>query len=218
MVDAALQSALSGNIINLFGAIRIDMAGIGDRTTPLCLLDGAGYLVIDGEAYTGADDLFGAIDSIDEITEQDGDEAPSFTLSLNIPEASGAAALASPAMQGREVRVMVGAFDPQTGEVVGSPEVLFLGEIDVPTLKIGESGRTLELEIISTFELLFEVNDAVRAQDAWHQSVWPGEKGLAFMDATDKNLYWGGKPPSSSSTSALSSGFLSGTSTKVLFQ
>lgn len=197
-MDPALEAALAQPSVWLFGAIRIDMAGIGDRTTPLCLLDGAGRVVINGEVYTGSDPLFGAIDSIDTITEADGNEAPEISLSLLIPEAAGAAQIASPLMQGREVRIIVGAIDPVTGLTIGQPEVKFLGEIDVPTINVSKGGRRLDLTIVSVFERLFEVEDGARAQDGWHQSFWPGERGLAFMTGTNKNLYWGGNPPAAS--------------------
>lgn len=201
-MDATLQAALNGSVITLFGAIRIDMAGIGDRTAPLCLLDGAGTLAIGGEVYTGADALFGTIDSIDSLAEQDGDEAPELSLTLNVPDASGAAQIASPAMQGREVRIMVGALDPVSGLTFGAPEVKFLGEIDVPTLTVSGEGRQLELKIVSAFERLFEVQDGVRAQDGWHQSIWPGERGLEYMSGTEKNLYWASQEASATTTLA----------------
>lgn len=194
-MDAALQAALDQQNIWLFGAIRIDMGGIGGRVGPLCLLDGAGRLVINGETYVGADDFFGAIDSIDVISEADGEEAPEIRLSLLPPSTSAAAQLASPLMQGREVRIMVGAVDPMTGLTIGQPEIKFLGEIDVPTLSSRLGERSLEFTIVSVFERLFEVEDGVRAQDGWHQSIWPGEKGLEYMTGTDKNLYWGAQSP-----------------------
>ncbi|GLT01811.1 hypothetical protein GCM10007897_32090 [Sphingobium jiangsuense] len=193
-----MQAALSQPVVWLFGAIRIDMGGIGGRLSPLCLLDGAGQLTINGETYVGADDFFGAIDSIDVISEADGEEAPEIRLSLLPPSTSAAAQLASPLMQGREVRVMVGAIDPTTGLTIGQPEIKFLGEIDVPTLSVSEGQRSLEFTVVSAFERLFEVEDGVRAQDGWHQSIWPGEKGLEYMTGTDKNLYWGARPPAAS--------------------
>lgn len=198
MADPALEAALAAPAPTVFGAVRIDMAGIGGRVTPLCLLDGAARVTIGGEVYTGSDPLFGAIDSIDAISESEGDEAPEISLSLLIPEAAGAAQIASPLMQGREVRIIVGALDPATGLTIGTPEVKFLGELDVPTLVVEKGVRRLELTIVSVFERLFEVEDGARAQDGWHQSIWPGERGLEYMTGTAKNLYWGSRPPAAS--------------------
>lgn len=199
MADPVLEAALGQPVVTMFGAVRIDLAGIGPMTGPLCLLDGAATVVIDGESYSGSHDIYGTIDSIDAIEETEGEEAPEISLTLNVPQASGSADLVGPAMQGREVRVMVGALDPVSGLVIGQPEIIFLGEIDVPTLSVSQGERTVTFTVISVFERLFEVEDGVRAQDGWHQSIWPGERGFAFMTGIDKNLYWGGKPPTSTS-------------------
>src|SRR3546814_2808950 len=99
-------------------------------------------------------------------------------------------------MQGSQVSIFVGAVDPTSGLIIGQPEVKFLGEIDVPSLTIGEGGqRSLSYTAVSVFARLFEKDAGSRAQDAWHQSIWPGEKGLEIMTGTDKNLYFGGKRP-----------------------
>src|SRR3546814_17704454 len=55
--------------------------------------------------------------------------------------------------------------------------------------------RSLSYTAVSVFERLFETDEGARAQDAWHQSIWPGEKGLEFMTGPAKNLYFGGKRP-----------------------
>jgi hypothetical protein len=75
-----------------------------------------------------------------------------------------------------------------------------MGQIDVPTLFIDKGSRKVEFSIVSVFERLFENDDAVRASDGYHQFIWPGELGLEFMTGTDKNLYWGAKPPSTYTT------------------
>ena len=89
---------------------------------------------------------------------------------------------------------MLGALNQSTGLLIGQPEVLFLGEIDVPTLHDGPSGPSVEFTVVSVFERLFEVEDGARAQDGWHQSIWPGELGLSHMAGTRRTLYWGAVP------------------------
>src|SRR3546814_5312887 len=96
------------------------------------------------------------------------------------------ATLCNPNMQGSQVSIFVGAVDPTSGLIIGQPEVKFLGEIDVPSLTIGEGGqRSLSYTAVSVFERLFETDEGARAQDAWHQSIWPGEQGLEFMTGTE---------------------------------
>jgi hypothetical protein len=101
-------------------------------------------------------------------------------------------------MQGSRVTVLVGVVDPATGIAIGTPEVLFLGEIDVPTLRLGEKSRQVEFTVVSVFERLFEVDEGERASDGFHQSIWPGELGLSLVNGTEEKLWWGAKAPAGS--------------------
>lgn len=194
MVDPVLESALSQPIAGMFLAIRMDLtaASLG---RVIRLLDGAAEITFGGEIYAGLDADFGTIDTVDSISDGGNEEAPELVLSLLPNSATSAAILANPSMQGCEVKVYVGAYSLVTGEPIGTPELKFMGQIDVPTLLIEHGSRKIEFSIVSVFERLFENDDAVRASDGYHQSVWPGELGLEFMTGTDKNLYWGAKPP-----------------------
>jgi hypothetical protein len=191
MVDPVLQSALEQDSPFLFGAIETVFP---DYT--LRLLDGSGELTIGGEIYRGVDDTFGVLDSISIHEETMGNEAPEMTIGLLPPDGAASATLASGLMQGSIVRIMMGAFDPTTNSVIGTPEQLFLGEIDVPTLEVNPNGqRSVGYTVVSVFERLFEMAEGERAADGWHQSIWPGEKGFEHVTGTVKNLYWGAKRP-----------------------
>ncbi|UZW54066.1 hypothetical protein NUH86_11020 [Sphingobium sp. JS3065] len=193
-MDPTLKNALAQPSVLLFGALKIALP-----TYTLRLLDGAGTLQIAGETYVGCDDLFGTIAELSELTEEIGDQAPEITIKLLPPNISAAATLASPDMQGCSVQLLVGAVNMTTGTVIGVPEVVFLGEVDVPTVDIDAQGeRSVSFTVVSVFERLFEVEEGQRASNGWHQSIWPGELGLEHMTGTDVNLYWGAKPPQAS--------------------
>lgn len=194
MVDPVLQSALSQSVVGMFIAVKLDLtsAALG---RVIYLLDGAAEITFDGHTYKGIDDDFGVIDTVESISDGSNEEAPEIVLSLLPNGATTAAMLADPSMQGCTVTIYVGAFDLSTGLPIGTPETKFLGQIDVPTLTIDKAIRRVEISIVSVFERLFENDDAVRASDGYHQSIWPGELGLEYMTGTDKNLYWGAKRP-----------------------
>ena len=193
-MDPTLKSALAQPSVLLFGALRIALPAYTIR-----LLDGSGTLQIGGETYVGCDDVFGTIAELSELSEEIGDQAPEITIKLFPPNISAAATLASPDMQGCSVQLLVGAVNMTTGAVIGTPEVVFLGEIDVPTVEIDAQGeRSVSFTVVSVFERLFEVEEGQRASNGWHQSIWPGELGLEHMTGTDVNLYWGAKPPQGS--------------------
>lgn len=204
-MDPTLQAALASDGVWMVGAIRIALPSATIR-----LIDGAGALTIDGETYAGSDAVFGTIASIDAISAGGGDEAPELSLSLFPASDAAAASLASPAMQGSEVRIMLAAVNPATGATIGAPELLFLGEVDVPTLIHSEGQRLVEFSIVSVFERLFEVDEGQRATDGFHQSIWPGELGLSFMTGTEDKLWWGGKPPAGAVGGAVAGAFRAG--------
>lgn len=193
MTDPLLQAAVETEAPFLFGALKIEFPSYTLR-----LLDGSAEFLIGDDIndfYRGEDPTFGTIDSIDILTEAIGDEAPQIQISLLPPDGAASAELASAAMQGSLVTIMFGAFDPVSGQTVGDPEVLFIGEIDVPTIELGKGTRSVSYTVVSVFERLFEVAEGERASDGFHQSIWPGEKGLEYMTGTVKNLYWMAKRP-----------------------
>lgn len=195
-MDASLKNALAQPASLLFGALKIELPGYTIR-----LLDGSAVLQIGTETYAGLDERFGTIGGISDLSEEISDNAPEVTVTMMPPDVSATAVLSNPNMQGAVATIMVGAADPMTGAVIGTPEILFLGEIDVPTIGIDEAGaRTVEFTVVSVFERLFEVEEGQRASNGWHQSIWPGELGFDFMTGTDVNLYWGVKPPKGAST------------------
>ena len=202
-MDPALKSALSQPSALLFSALKIQMP---DHT--IRLVDGSAALTIGGELYTGQDNVFGTIADASEIAEEIGDSAPEWTVSFFPPDVSATAALSHPSMQGSPVQLMAGACDPISGIAIGAPEIMFLGEIDVPTIRIDQKGgRMVEFTVVSVFERMFEVEEGQRASNGWHQSIWPGELGLEHMTGTDVNLYWGASVPKSNN---LSKGWMPG--------
>lgn len=190
MVDPLLQAQLEAEAPLLFGAIEIELPSYTIR-----LVDGSAEVVIDGDTYSGEDATFGTIDRIDAINESMDQEAPEISVSFLPPDDAAAADLASSAMQGATVRIMLGALDPETGLVIGDVEQLFLGEVDVPTIERSQGRRSVTFTVVSVFERLFEIREGERASDGWHQSIWPGQLGLEFMTGTVKTLYWGAKRP-----------------------
>jgi hypothetical protein len=73
--------------------------------------------------------------------------------------------------------------------------VLFMGEVDVPVLDVDKGIRTVTLECVSAWERFFEDDEGVRLTDNWHQSIWPGETGLAYVIEVTRQLPWGQDAP-----------------------
>lgn len=170
----------------VFGAIAIDLPGY-----QVNLLDGAGFLTFGGRTFVGQDDTFGVIAGVEDLSDGTGDNAPAFSLSL-IPSSDAAAAtLAGPAMQGAPVLVWVGAIDAISGQPIPDPYLIFAGELDVPALKTDADGRTLDYEITSVFERLFEDDESARLSPGHHRSIFADEAGVDFVTGVDQPVYWG---------------------------
>jgi hypothetical protein len=184
-----LAAALRGDRPLLFGAVEINLPNNYD----LLLLDGAGELMINGRKFVGRDPVYGVLDTIKGLSDTLGNSAPSVTLGLIPSITASLAKLMDPSVQGSPVTISMGCIDMWTGLVVPNPYVLFVGELDVPTPNWDSNDRRLEFTVTSIAERLFATEEGLRLSDAFHQHIWPGEFGLAFVTAVETNVPWGQK-------------------------
>jgi hypothetical protein len=189
-LTAALDTAFSADRVPIFGAVSIALPGYTLR-----LLDGSGALTFAGGTFVGDDPTYGVLAAVSEIADGASDEAPAVSITILPPNDTAAATLAAPAMQGALVQIYAGSWNIDTGAVIADPVLLFIGEVDVPTLSSGADGRTLEYEVTSISERLFAGDEGLRLSDGFHRSVWPGELGLANVSGVEQTIYWGTQPP-----------------------
>lgn len=182
----ALDAELRKDTPLIFGGVSIDLPGYS-----LNLLDGAGILTFGGRTFVGEDATYGVISDVEDLTDGTGDSAPAFSMTL-LPSGDAAAAdLAAPTMQGAPVMVWVGAVNQITGVPIPNPQLIFIGELDVPTLESDEHSRKLTYEVVSVFERLFEDDESARLSAGHHRSIFPGEAGMDFVTGVAEPVYWG---------------------------
>lgn len=179
-----VTAALAEPAIGMFCAIRLTYP-----TFTLRLLDGAAVLVLNGETFTGYDETYGALIGLENITDGGSDQAPRARIILNPPTNAALAALAAPDAQGSRVEIWEGVFNTATGLVIPDADLAFDGEVDQPVYS--PKSRNLTLDCNSSFEGFFSVQEGVRLTDSWHQSIWPGERGLEYQTAIRSTLPWG---------------------------
>jgi hypothetical protein len=185
-----LTAALDAVSHTIFGCVEILLPGYNLR-----LLDGAGQITFGGKTFYGHDATFGTLAACEQIDDGAGDEAPALQLTFHPASDAAAATLAAPTMQGSLATVWLGALDITTGLVVPDPEIVFIGELDVPRLIAGEGKRSLELELVSASERFFADDEGARLSDTFHKYLFPGELGLAFTTGVEEQIYWGSEAP-----------------------
>lgn len=184
-LSPALDAELRKASPLVFGAIAIDLPA-----AQVSLLDGSGILSFAGRTFVGEDPAFGTLSDIEDLSDGTGDSAPPFGMTLLPSDDAAAVTLSSPNMQGSPVRVYFGAVDQVSGLPI-DPQLIFVGELDVPKLTSDDQGRRLDYEVVSVFERLFESDEAARLSAGHHRSIFPNEAGLDFVTGVAQPVYWG---------------------------
>ena len=175
--------------IALTGLFKIELPG---RTVLLC--DG-GAIAWNGETYRSRDALFGNIASVEALAEGQGDEIPALDLELQPPGTAAVAELSKPGYQTSRVRLWIAEYDVASGQVVGTPEGIFDGQIDQTTLRAGRSARVLSMTVVSNAERLFELDIGNTLSPTFHKSIWPGELGHDNASGLSVPVAWGVESP-----------------------
>lgn len=194
-MSPAMLAALQSRNPMLVHLLKIELPGKTIR-----LVDGSGFVLWGVESYTAEDADFGKIAGFGEFTEAEGTEAPRQTVQL-LPTGNAAiAALTAPSAQGAPVTIYAAAIDRQTGQVIGEPDVRFVGELDDAGFNHAQNSSLLELELATIWERLFDDNEGHRWNDAFWTYLY-GANARAFQHVTNagQKLFWGYNGPSSGS-------------------
>lgn len=173
--------------------IRLDMPG-----TAVCLTDG-GFVLFDAgegdgaETYLGRHPDYGVLDSVPAISDGDGVNTTRLDLGILPSSDVAVAALSAPSTQGVRVQWWEGAINWTTGALIGEPELKFDGEIDKARFSSGQTWA-LTLECGTQAERQLEPNADWRLNNAFHQTAWPGELGLIFVDGVARKNEWRSRP------------------------
>lgn len=182
--------------VTLSGLVQIDLRG-GD-TLRLC--DG-GVVTWGANTFTSKDGTFGGIGSLEPLSEGVGDEVPALRMTF-FPESTAAATdLVQPGWQASPMRFWIAEVDRSTGEVTGTPELMFHGQLDTADLDVGFGTREINFDVVSTAERLFEGNNGNTLSPRFHKSVWPAETGEDAAIGIGITVSWGTESPSGGSGS-----------------
>jgi hypothetical protein len=181
--------------------VQVDLPG---RTLRLC--EGADTRW-GAESYVTDEADFGSLLSGELGSEGESEFAPGGLITLNPRGGVAAAVLSNPAMQGSGIKIWLAEISGSTGLVIGTPELLFSGFVDVPRLRRADGKRILELGFVSGAERLFRRNRGNTMSTRFHETVWAGELGFENATGVQISVAWGvDAPPRGSSNAAAFTG------------
>lgn len=176
--------------VGLTGLVRIEFPA---PTGNVLLCDG-GFIVWGADTYKSSDAVFGTVGGMESLGQGVGDEVPVLSLTLLPPGASEPGDLSQPGFQTARARFYIAEYDLEVHTIVGTPDLLFDGQIDQTIVKVG-AGRELNVSVVSLAERLFERNTGNSLNPAWHKSVWPGELGHDNATGLSIPVAWGAEKP-----------------------
>lgn len=166
-----------------FCAVEVDLPDHNLR-----LLNAPSKVTFDGKTFKGRDATYGVLGGVESISDGGDEQVPSLTITLLPPDVTAASVLASPNVQGARVRVYSGDLDPIFGDVLDTPDLLFDGAIDVPTMTGDLGQRALQYSVDSEFDKLFELDEGALLNNAFHRSVHPDERGFEYVTDVQQQL------------------------------
>jgi len=191
-MDATLKAGLQAPAPTTFSAVEFVLPGSPEVTVRLC---SGGIVSFDGKSFKSLDPVWGALDRADAV--RDGVESTRTTgrASFLIPDDDALALLLNVDAQGAPIRIWQGAVNRTTGAALGdTAELLFEGLIDTGTLLLDGGSRVAVIGCTTRSEYQQYSGESWRLSDAWHQSIWPGELGLAFTGLKER-VFWRSERP-----------------------
>lgn len=176
-------------IVGLTGLLKIELP---DHTVTLS--DG-GVTVWNGDTYTAQDSVLGSLAAIDTIAEGIGQEIPALDLEFAPPSATAVTALSNGAIQQSRVRLWVAEFDTDTGAVVGTPELRFIGFVDQPQVSFAFRQFTVRITAVPDLEAMFFRDTGNGLSSTFHKSLYAGELGHDNASGLSIPVAWGVQSP-----------------------
>jgi hypothetical protein len=191
-------AALSAGRALLTAFFEIDLPS-GTRR----LLYGSTEVAWSGNTWLGYDQTIGSLAAPDDVTEDMTGEAPNTSITLIVSPDANLDDIAGDAIQLSPLKIWLVALELDINkrlQVVPDPELLFDGFVDQATITLDSKRNELDYTIISAFDYFFEDSEGQRLNGQFHQSIWPGEKGLDNVTGVTKKIYWGAYGPASAGT------------------
>lgn len=172
-------------------------------------LTSGGTVVFGSNTYYPEDADIGVLSAIGEVQEGETGEANAPDLTFQpftddgVVELSGA--------QGAGWTLYWGLVNPDTGAVIGTPETVTRGYLNVAALAFGPSERAMTISSYTEEQYQLLDDSQKRLSPSFHKSIWPGETGLDNVTEYNRKVFWrADDPPRSVSYGGGGGGFNGG--------
>lgn len=183
--------------------MRVGLTGLLKIELPshTVLLTDGGVTEWAGDTYTAYDEVLGSLASIDTIAEGVSGEIPALELQFASPGPVAVSSLSDGAIQQSAVRLWVAEFDVETGEVIGTPELRFIGFVDQPQVSFAFRQFTVTITAVPQLELLFFKDTGNGLSSTFHKALYAGELGHDNASGLTIPIAWGVASPPRGGTS-----------------
>jgi len=181
-------------MIGLTALLKVELP---DHTS---LISDGGVTVFNSETYRPEDEVLGSMASIELMSEGTSQQIPALDINFAAPGVGAIAALSNGAIQQSPVRLWIAEYDLETGEVVGDPELRFIGIVDQPRIAASFRELTISITVVPEMEYLFSRPTGNELSASFHKSLYPGETGHDNATGLSIPTAWGvASPPSARS-------------------
>lgn len=184
-LPALLLAAMQSPWAAVFIAVEIALPSGTVR-----LIDGASEVVFGGNTFKGNNATYGTLNAVEDVEELIGAEAPRVRIVINPTDDAAVALWTAVNAQLSTVKIWWGAVDLSTGAVIDT-DFIFNGRLDTARIMGTSGSRTVELDVGSAWEYLFQAEEGQKLNDSFHQTCYPGELMFQYVTGVQRQLYWG---------------------------
>lgn len=196
-MDAALATLLAQRTVAGFWAVRMEL-----RSGPVvCWLDGAAEVTFGGRTYKGRDDTYGTLATLEGPEEGIAVSSPRLRVGVYPGTDAGWVEMCKPENQNSIVYIYTGAVDLTNGNVP-TPNLEFVGRLDRVQRGIALKSGTIEIDLSSYWDAMFETGEGYRLNDASHKRIRPSELGCVHVTGVGIQPPWGSETSQSTVVTA----------------
>jgi hypothetical protein len=158
-----------------------------------------GFLVWGADTYVDRHPTYGVLGDLPPFEDGVDSQTTRYNLSIFPPDAAAFAEVADRKHARSKVTIWDASVDPETGLMIGEPDLLFTGHVDFPRIVNGETWEVI-LECATEEALLNEPNQQRRLSHSHHSDTWPDELGLIHATGLGRKIYWRAQQPTAVSS------------------